>query len=75
MLKNNDYGDIQVNDITLNVSKVLPKWIGLIQKNENELLHLNPKLFLKMLIKCLNYAYKKGSESPFGYLLITATKK
>ena len=75
MLKNNDYVDIQVNDITLNVSKVLPKWIGLIQKNENELLHLYPKLFLTMLIKCLNYAYKKGSESPFGYLLITATKK
>ena len=75
MLKKNDYGDIQVNDITLNVSKVLPKWIGLIQKNENELLHLYPKIFLTMLIKCLNYAYEKGEESPFGYLLITATKK
>ena len=49
MLKSNDYVDIQVNDITLNVSKVLPKWIGLIQENENKLLHLYPKIFLTML--------------------------
>ena len=74
VLKNNGYRDIRVDDISLNVSRVIPKWIELIKNNEKELIHLYPKIFLTMLIKCLNYAHESVNKSPFGYSLIRSTK-
>ena len=72
LLKNSGFTDIKVVDITQNVSNVLPHWINLINKNQNTLLDLYPKMFLTMLCKCLSFQYNKMKESPFGYILVTA---
>ncbi|MBE77285.1 MAG: hypothetical protein CMG41_06070 [Candidatus Marinimicrobia bacterium] len=72
VLKNSGFTDIKVVDITQNVSNVLPHWINLINKNQNTLLDLYPKMFLTMLCKCLSFQYNKMKESPFGYILVTA---
>ena len=68
------FRDISCEDITINVSTVLPKWIDLIQTNEKYLLNLYPKLFLDMLCKCLQYSADKKEQSPFGYVVMRATK-
>ena len=68
------FRDITCEDITINVSSVLPKWIDLIRANEKHLLNLYPKLFLDMLCKCLQYSANKKEQSPFGYVVIRATK-
>ena len=72
LLKQSGFKDIKVLDITHNVSTVLPHWINLINKNQNKLLDLYPKIFLTMLCKCLSFQYNKMKESPFGYILVTA---
>ena len=72
LLRNSGFTDIKVVDITQNVSNVLPHWINLINKNQNTLLDLYPKMFLTMLCKCLSFQYNKMKESPFGYILVTA---
>ena len=72
LLKNSGFTDIKVVDITQNVSNVLPHWINLINKNQNTLLDLYPKMFLTMLCKCLSFQYNKMKKSPFGYVLVTA---
>ena len=74
LLKNAGFDGIYFKDITVNVSNVLPHWISLINSNQEKLLGLYPKIFLTMLCKCLEYAYEIKEKSPFGYLLITATK-
>ena len=68
------FRDITSEDITINVASVLPKWIDLIRANEKRLLNLYPKLFLDMLCKCLQYSANKKEQSPFGYVVIRATK-
>ena len=75
LLSSIGFDDIEVEDITLNVSNVLPHWVGLIKKNHDKLLDLYPKIFLTMLCRCLEYAYNMGDKCPFGYHLITATKE
>ena len=75
LLTSTGFDDIEVKDITINVSNVLPHWISLINKNHEKLLGLYPKIFLTMLCKCLMYAYNMGDKCPFGYHLITATKE
>ena len=75
ILKNSGFKDIKVVDITQNVSTVLPHWINLINKNQNKLLNLYPKIFLTMLCKCLSFQYNKMKQSPFGYILVTAKNK
>jgi len=72
ILKQSGFKDINVVDITQNVSNVLPHWISLINKNQNILLELYPKIFLIMLCKCLSFQYNKMKQSPFGYILVTA---
>ena len=74
LLTSTGFDDIEVKDITLNVSNVLPHWISLINNNHEKLLGLYPKIFLTMLCNCLEYAYNMGDKCPFGYHLITATK-
>ena len=74
LLTSTGFDDIEVKDITLNVSNVLPHWISLINNNHDKLLDLYPKMFLTMLCSCLEYAYNMGDKCPFGYHLITATK-
>ena len=73
-LKKAGFKDITKEDITINVASVLPKWIGLIRANEKKLLNIYPKLFLNMLRKCLQYSVNKKEKSPFGYVVIRATK-
>ena len=73
-LNRSGFRDITCEDITINVSSVLPKWIDLIQSNEKYLLNLYPKLFLDMLCKCLQYSANKKEQSPFGYVIMRATK-
>ena len=73
-LKRAGFRDIECEDITINVSSVLPKWINLIRTNEKYLLNLYPKLFLDMLCKCLQYSASKKEQSPFGYVVMRATK-
>ena len=73
-LKRAGFRDIECEDITINVSSVLPKWINLIRTNEKYLLNLYPKLFLDMLCKCLQYSANKKEQSPFGYVVMRATK-
>ena len=75
ILKRSGFTNIQVVDITQNVSNVLPQWINLINKNQNKLLGLYPKMFLTMLCKCLLFQYNKMKQSPFGYVLVTANNK
>jgi len=75
LLSNIGFDNVKVEDITLNVSNVLPHWVSLIKKNHDKLLDLYPKIFLTMLCKCLMYAYNMGDKCPFGYHLITATKE
>ena len=75
LLTSTGFDDIEVEDITLNVSNVLPHWVSLIKKNHDKLLDLYPKIFLTMLCRCLEYAYNMGDKCPFGYHLITATKE
>ena len=72
LAKNSGFTDIKVVDITQNVSNVLPHLINLINKNQNTLLDLYPKMFLTMLCRCLSFQYNKMKESPFGYILVTA---
>ena len=74
LLSNIGFDNVKVEDITLNVSNVLPHWVSLIKKNHDKLLDLYPKIFLTMLCSCLEYAYNMGDKCPFGYHLITATK-
>ncbi|MBT6777226.1 methyltransferase domain-containing protein [bacterium] len=73
-LKRAGFRDIECEDITINVSSVLPKWINLIRTNEKYLLNLYPKLFLDMLCKCLQFSASKKEQSPFGYVVMRATK-
>ena len=75
LLSNIGFDNVKVEDITLNVSNVLPHWVSLIKKNHDKLLDLYPKIFLTMLCRCLEYAYNMGDKCPFGYHLITATKE
>ncbi|SVA77622.1 uncharacterized protein METZ01_LOCUS130476 [marine metagenome] len=75
LLTSTGFDNVKVEDITLNVSNVLPHWVSLIKKNHDKLLDLYPKIFLTMLCKCLMYAYNMGDKCPFGYHLITATKE
>ena len=75
ILKRSGFKDIKVVDITQNVSNVLPHWINLINKNQNTLLDLYPKMFLTMLCKCLSFQHNKMKESPFGYILVTANNE
>ena len=75
LLSNIGFDNVKVEDITLNVSNVLPHWVSLIKKNHDKLLDLYPKIFLTMLCSCLEYAYNMGDKCPFGYHLITATKE
>ena len=74
LFKSAGFNNIYFKDITVNVSSVLPHWISLINSNQEKLLGLYPKIFLTMLCKYLEYAYDMKEKSPFGYLLITATK-
>ena len=74
LLKSTGFNDIYFKDITVNVSNVLPHWISLINSNQEKLLGLYPKIFLTMLCKCLEYAYNMKEKSPFGYILIRASK-
>jgi cyclopropane fatty-acyl-phospholipid synthase-like methyltransferase len=73
-LKRSGFKDIEVEDITINVASVIPKWIELIRSNEKKLITLYPKLFLNMLCKCLQYSANKKEKSPFGYVIIRANK-
>ena len=75
LLTSTGFDNVKVEDITLNVSNVLPHWVSLIKKNHDKLLDLYPKIFLTMLCRCLEYAYNMGDKCPFGYHLITATKE
>ena len=75
LLTSTGFDNVKVEDITLNVSNVLPHWVSLIKKNHDKLLDLYPKIFLTMLCSCLEYAYNMGDKCPFGYHLITATKE
>ena len=75
LLSNIGFDNVKVEDITLNVSNVLPHWVSQIKKNHDKLLDLYPKIFLTMLCRCLEYAYNMGDKCPFGYHLITATKE
>ena len=75
LLTNKDFKDVKTVDITNNVSNVLPYWIDLINKNQQMLLRLYPKIFLTMLCSCLTYQHRKMKQSPFGYILVTAKKK
>ena len=75
LLTSTGFDNIKVEDITLNVSNVLPHWVSLIKKNHDKLLDLYPKIFLTMLCSCLEYAHNMGDKCPFGYHLITATKE
>ena len=74
LLRNQNFKDIIIEDITINVASVLPEWIKLIKTNEHKLLPLYPKIFLKMLCKCLQYAADKKENSIFGYVIIRAKK-
>ena len=56
LIKKQNFKDIIIEDITINVASVLPEWIKLIKTNEHKLLPLYPKIFLTMLCKCLQYA-------------------
>ena len=73
-LKVEGFKNINTNDITENVINVLPKWVAILENNENILLNKYPKIFLKMVSKCLQYAYSNKDQNPFGYVLITANK-
>ena len=75
LLTSTGFDNVKVEDITLNVSNVLPHWVSQIKKNHDKLLDLYPKIFLTMLCRCLEYAYNMGDKCPFGYHLITATKE
>ena len=74
LLKKQNFKDIIIEDITINVASVLPEWIKLIKTNEHKLLPLYPKTFLTMLCKCLQYAADKKENSIFGYVIIRAKK-
>jgi len=74
LLRNSGFDDIYFEDITVNVSNVLPHWISLINNNQEKLLDLYPKIFLTMLCKCLEYAYNMKEKCPFGYIFIRASK-
>ena len=74
LLKKQNFKDITIEDITINVASVLPEWIKLIKTNEHKLLPLYPKIFLTMLCKCLQYAADKKENSIFGYVIIRAKK-
>ena len=74
LFKSAGFNNIYFKDITVNVSNVLPHWISLINNNQDKLLGLYPKIFLTMLCKCLEYAYNMKEKSPFGYILIRASK-
>ena len=74
LLKTSGFRDISIEDITINVASVLPKWINLIRFNEEKLLKLYPKLFLDMLCRCLQYAIDKNEKSLFGYVIVRAKK-
>ncbi len=74
LLNDEGFKEIKVEDITINVSSVLPEWIKLIKTKEDKLIPLYPKIFLKMLCKCLQYAADKREKSIFGYVIIRAKK-
>ena len=74
LLQEQNFKDITIEDITINVASVLPEWIKLIKTNEHKLIPLYPKIFLKMLCKCLQYAADKKENSIFGYVIIRAKK-
>ena len=74
LLRKQNFKDIIIEDITINVASVLPEWIKLIKTNEHKLLPLYPKVFLTMLCKCLQYAADKKENSIFGYVIIRAKK-
>jgi len=74
LLIKQNFKDIIIEDITINVASVLPEWIKLIKTNEHKLLPLYPKIFLTMLCKCLQYAADKKENSIFGYVVIRAKK-
>ena len=73
-LEQNNFNNIETEDITINVLRLFPKWIKLIQSNKIKLIGLYPKTFLTMFVKCLEYAYNKYDKCPFGYIIIKAEK-
>ena len=74
LLREQNFKDITIEDITINVASVLPEWIKLIKTNEHKLISLYPKIFLTMLCKCLQYAADKKKSSVFGYVIMRAKK-